>query len=195
MHINPDFRFSKGTAPGTTFQLKETERIFGCCFLLKTQAHIFLCTANTECLAGNTSVYMPVTKCSLSVLHEPSKKTKQAFVMCSTQQLTPPDCSHPKSFAVPVSKEAPKNCRAEHPVETPPRLSCLLFQQELHVKMPLAAAVVEEVPVIQSIDPDYGPSATLIPNKICEILIFKKQILLLCMQGFKYPFLSQLKGQ
>lgn len=80
-------------------------------------------------------------------------------------------------------------------METPPRLSCLLFQQELHVKMPLAAAVVEEVPVIQSIDPDYSPSATLIPNKICEILIFKKQILLLCMQGFKYPFLSQLKGQ
>lgn len=115
MHINPDFRFSKGTAPGITFQLKETERIFGCCFLLKIQAHIFLCTTNTECLAGNTSVYMPVTKCSLSVLREPSKKTKQAFVMCSTQQLTAPDCSHPKPFAVPLSTEAPKSCRAEHP--------------------------------------------------------------------------------
>lgn len=55
MLINPGF--SKTTAPGITFQLKETERILLLFFPLKARAHTFLCTANAQCLAGNTSVY------------------------------------------------------------------------------------------------------------------------------------------
>jgi len=63
------------------------------------------------------------------------------------------------------------------------------LEQELHVKMPLAAAVVEEAPVIQSTDPHYSPSATLIPNKICEILIFKNKYFFCACRDLNILFL------
>lgn len=36
---------------------RKNRKAFFCCFPLEAQAHIFLCTAGAECLAGNTPVH------------------------------------------------------------------------------------------------------------------------------------------
>lgn len=156
---------SKAATPGTTFQLKETESIF-CCFPLKAQAHIFLCTAGAECLAGNIPVHasnktpspssLSLLKHNASCWDAPHTAAYSSQVLALKPFPAPPQgaagleerCSEHPLLWFPCGNHKPGASRS---AVDPPLPSCISLQQKLHVKVPLEAAVDEQAPTTQFI--------------------------------------------
>lgn len=159
--INPDFLLSKTTALGITFQMKEMERIFLLLFPTESPSTFFSALL-TVSVWLETHLYMPATKLSLSILPEPSKKQYRLlrctihnrFLLLSTRVQKPspvPGCSAQHGgiqklqglMSADLSTQVGNHKPGVSYLAADPRLpSCLSLGQRLHVKMPLAAALV-----------------------------------------------------